>query len=242
MKLKSLAILCCTSLLLSACMQGLMGEVWNDAKSYESTTEQVDTDTIRAFGFSKPDSKLMEPNRLVMLGDKFVYVTRVEPDNDLVKALRTTDLSQPFRFGSDEQPNNQILRVNKSPNANNFVAYTELTEQYRNLCLHYVVNKNLPEKVQQQEIKKLEALNFRNTGRHYLNCYERVHGEIFSSSAAIPAEYRFETGFPVRLYVRYDKANLNAGGMLKGIVLTPFASMGDVLLSPLYGALKNAHP
>lgn len=69
----------------------------------DAVPETVITDeNIYSFGFTKPDSKNLPPNRLVLLTEKTAYVTDITPDNEMVKVLRTTELSKQFEVVNRE--------------------------------------------------------------------------------------------------------------------------------------------
>lgn len=193
---------------------------------------------IYSFGFTKPDSKNLTPNRLIMLGKDAVYVTEVTPEHDLVNALRATDLSKPFGFYSAGYLN--VALDNEKDG--NFVATSGNNTQ---VCLDYVLYYDTAPVEKKNDIAKLKKLGFKkekhpsnhNVTDYYVRCYGEIRGVHHAMSGSLPAEYRFKS--PILIYLdikqisQADRASKTTGAAL----LTPASILGDILLFPIMAPL-----
>lgn len=185
---------------------------------------------IHSFGFTKADSKNLPPNRLVMLGERAVYVTEITPEHDLAKALRATDLHKQFGYRLHVQMESGI--------EGNFTATSD--RQGNNLCLSYVLFNDSVADAKRNDPKKLEALGFKkepypanpNVTDYYVRCYDAVRGVRYRMKGMLPAEYRFK--YPVEIYLEAPASQAGRTGAAVGsALLTPLAVIGDVILLPV---------
>lgn len=211
---------------LSSCT--LTGSLWDESWTRQDYASQ--NEWVHAFGFTKSSSQNLPPNRLIMLGEKAVYVTDITPEHDLVKALRTTELSKPFGFQSIDGFHNGkgVLQIDLKQDGR-FIAATKLDKErgQPTLCLDYTAESH-------SDVSKLKALGFYEEWQkgYYVRCYGTIRGTRYAMSESLPAEYRFKT--PVKIVVKSDKGEvLDAGQVAKTVFLTPFAIIGDVLLFPV---------
>ena len=205
------------------CLSGCMvtEELWSQYEPNKGYDEH-----IHAFGFTKPDSKNLPPNRLLMLGEKAAYVTEITPEHDLVKALRTTDLSKQFWYGDYVKITNDKDGSFIAANGRKLLSY----------CLKYDLHRT-DKTVQNREIPKLIALGFEEDTSEkprlvYKRCYDKIHGKIYPMSKKLPAEYHFQ--YPIKIRVNYQNAQPNWGQGVGLALLTPLSIIGDIILLPYY--------
>ncbi len=238
--LSKLSILTLSVFAFSGC--AFTGSLWDS--SYRKFPEPVLTeDNIHSFGFTKPDSQNLPANRLVMLGEKIAYVTDITPQHDLVKVLRTTELSRPFqivnRYGDPTK-----LEVSLYQNNNNrFYADSDTDAGKGYLCLGYYFQPTDKPALKKREVAILTQLGFKLSGSPqaieeqkapYKRCYDTVSGQAYAMSTPLPAEYRFQSPLPVTIKTIKESVGEVDGAALAGaVLLTPFAIIGDIIMLPL---------
>lgn len=227
MKLKTWALLLVSGIGLSACT--FTSELWGEGFTRENENRYQDED-IYAFGFTKPDSRHLSPNRLIMMGEKAVYVTDVAPEHDLVKALRATELSKPFGFDGDY---GLYVKFDNGRDGS-FVAASGRDQQNKpSLCLSYGFDQNTDAATKKRETAQLNALGFTaQTSDRYKRCYGLIHGQRYAMSEPLPAEYRFKTPVTITLE-RGQPVVLDVGQTVKVILLTPLTLIGDIIILPV---------
>lgn len=191
-------------------------------------------ENIHSFGFTKPDSKNLPPNRLIMLAENAVYVTEVTPEHKLAKALRETSLSN--RYGTRIE-----VKLDNETDGN-FVAFSR-GRGNNGLCLTYVLFNDSPANWKKNDIPKLQALGFKkekysyntNVTDYYKQCYGEIRGVRYAMKGELPAEYRFK--YPEQIYLNIQqRSKVDSTMKITGsMILTPFAIVGDIILLPILG-------
>ena len=222
---KTLATLVLSSMALAGCV--FTPQLWD--QRFSDRESKLQREQIYAFGFTKPTSQTLTPNRLIMMGEKSVYVTEVTPEHDLAKALRTTELSKPFvgmgyaiytDFGNRTDGSFEVTSgYDKKENSS--------------LCLGYSFDNSIDAATQQRETVRLKALGFEEyKANAYRRCYGKIRGTRYAMSESLPAEYRFQTPVEVVL-ITTTGSGYNVGLLAGAVLLTPITLIGDVLMLPM---------
>lgn len=210
-----------------------------DASEYTEPETVVTEENIYSFGFTKPDSKNLPANRLVMLGEKTAYVTDVTSENDLVKALRATELSKQFEIVNGY--NHPVTLSVSLHDDNRFYASTDVHNGKSRLCLAYRFEQNVSPALKKRETAVLNRLDFKVSGSIeqreqkslYTRCYPVIGGQTYAMNAPLPAEYRFKTPVGIKIKSQKGQYELSGAKIAKKVVLTPFAIIGDIIMLPL---------
>lgn len=230
--LSRLSLAAFTTLALSGCL--LTSSVLDNWDKLPETT--VKDENIYSFGFTKPDSKVLPPNRLVMLAEKTAYVTDITPEHDLVKALRTTELSKQFEVVTSRNTPKKLGIYSDSSNPDTFSAYSDNHDGKKRICLAYRFEQGTNPALKKRETAILSRLDFKPVATAseqqqkllYSRCYNGTQGKIYAMNAALPSEYRFKTPVVVRVLSEKGSYGLNASA----VILTPFAIIGDLIMLP----------
>lgn len=225
----------CTAIMWSqeGWLAGSKGMVTHGSKT---VVQPAGTDQIRAFARTRPDSKNLPANRLLMMGDNYWYLLHEDTTKFLAPILNSS-LSQQFTITQTHPQTgntlNQIAKLHvqlKTPHEH---------FQIDDLCLNYAINPTLSPAQQQQERDTLQQLSFKNMGKQYQFCIGRVTGHIYQP-VQLPADYRFERSIPVQLYIAQDKETTHIDGKIvaRNIALTPFTLIGDIILLPVWIAIS----
>lgn len=234
------------ALSLSAC--GTM--IWYDHVNGASHTTETsrESDSIVAFGRTKPDSQTMPKDKLVMLGNWYIYVItesavqgRQHTDDSRLVEILNVKLSRAFDVHED-------LRHQTAPdfNAQNggYFPITYDKDQNRfsgNFCLNYRENTALSAARRTAEQRTLDQLQFLKhpSGSRYL-CMQ-VAGQVYAKPDNMNDQYRFETPVPVKLTVTRSAYD---GGRLAKMATLPLAVAFDIVTLPIQllgiGLLSNA--
>ena len=227
MPFKILSLLLAAGIGLSGC--ALTSELWHGGFT-RYNEDRFQDEQIYAFGFTKPTSQNLTPNRLVMMGDQAVYVTEVTPEHDLVKALRTTDLSKPFGFDGDY---GLYVKFDNGRDGSFVAASGKDSQNKPSLCLSYGFDQNTNAATRTRETAKLVHLGFERQGENgYKRCYGLIRGSRYAMSESLPAEYRFQTPVTITLQ-RGNATELDGGRVAKAIILTPITLIGDIIMLPI---------
>lgn len=235
--LSKLSIVSLSALALSGCV--VTNSLW-DSSDYKLPKTVSTEETIYSFGFTKPDSQNLPANRLVMLGEKTAYITDVTPQHDLVKALRTTELSKPFdivnMYGDSEK-----LKVSMSRD-NQFSTHSDINNGKGYVCLGYRFQPADRSALKKREVAILTKLGFKLSGSPleiqeerapYMRCYDTIKGQAYAMSTPLPAEYRFKTPLPVIIESLQGEVEVDNASVAGKVALTPLAIMGDIIMLPV---------
>lgn len=208
----------------------------------DAVPETVITDeNIYSFGFTKPDSKNLPPNRLVLLTEKTAYVTDITPDNEMVKVLRTTELSKQFEVVTSDNTPKKLGIYSYFSNPDTFSAYSDHVDGKERICMAYRFEPNTNPALKKRETAILTQLGFKLATTAatqqqkllYARCYNGTQGKIYAMKTPLPSEYRFETPVVVRVESQKGDVGLTATGLASTIILTPFAIVGDLIMLPV---------